>query len=283
MPRSKLLNGVAHDIAHHAMSSVSYLHPHLTQVCSGARRTTVTLDLLKESPLPADLPDHEPLRLASQSLHRTFTNILRTAGFTVADLKAARLTFHVPTDAPDDYSYVSCDSEIVAASGKVYRHELPAFSISDGTSHRLISAAPHTKVMRRWPAIVVVFVITLAALASIFATRSGSSPPALPEGNIVAIDVFVGTNRIATITNAAPVLTMLRSGRTVPPHGCAAVGLFVLHLQGAQPFRVGFYPGHSESEYEFSAGGAGYVVSRREFLSALFAAGVDATKIPQWR
>ena len=128
MPSSKLLNGVTHDIAHHALSGLSYLHPHLTQVCKKAGRLSVTLDLLQESPLPADLPDYEPLRLASQSVHRTFVGILQSVGLAVADLTVARLTFHVPTDAPDDYSYISCDSEIVTASGRAYRHELPAFS-----------------------------------------------------------------------------------------------------------------------------------------------------------
>jgi hypothetical protein len=127
MPSSKLLNGAAHDIAHHALSGLSYLHPHLTQVCKRARRASVTLDLPRESPLPADLPDYKPLRLASQALHRTFVGILESFGFTVAGVTAAQLTFHVPHDAPDDYSYVSCDSEIVTTSGRVHRHELPAF------------------------------------------------------------------------------------------------------------------------------------------------------------
>jgi hypothetical protein len=127
MPSSKLLNGVAHDIAHHALSGLSYLHPHLTQVCKRAGRASVALDLLRESPLPAEFPDYEPLRLASQALHRTFVGILESVGFTVTDVTAARLTLHVSPDAPDDYSYVSCDSEIVIASGRVYRHELPAF------------------------------------------------------------------------------------------------------------------------------------------------------------
>ena len=139
MPSSKLLNGVAHDIAHHALSGLSYLHPHLTQVCKRARCATVTLDLLRESPLPADFPDYEPLRLASQALHRTFIGILESVGFTVADITTARLTFHVPPEAPDDYSYISCDSDIFIASGRVYQHELPAFCTTNAASYRPIS------------------------------------------------------------------------------------------------------------------------------------------------
>jgi hypothetical protein len=127
MPSSKLLNGVAYDIAHHALSGLSYLHPHVTQVCRKAKITEVTLDLLNESPLPANVPDYEPLRLASQALHRRFLNILKSVGFALSDISDARLVLHVVTDAPDDYSYVSCDSEIVAIGGRTYRHQLPAF------------------------------------------------------------------------------------------------------------------------------------------------------------
>lgn len=53
--------------------------------------------------------------------------MLESAGFGIADVTIAKLTLHVIPDAPDDYSYVSCDTEIVAQSGKVYRHALPAF------------------------------------------------------------------------------------------------------------------------------------------------------------
>src|SRR5947209_5925709 len=127
MPSSKLLNGVAHDIMDHAMSGLSYLHPHLTQTCRSARITDVTLDLMRESPLPATIPHCEPLVLASQTLHRTFVGILSKMGFTLADLTSASLTFHVTPDAPDDYSYISSTSELVSAQGRSYRHEMPPY------------------------------------------------------------------------------------------------------------------------------------------------------------
>jgi hypothetical protein len=128
MPSYKLLNGVAHDIMDHAMSGLSYLHPHLTKTCRSAQITDVTLDLMCESPLPATIPQYQPLVAASQALHRTFVAILAKIGFTLADLSAARLTFHVLPNAPDDYSFVSCTSELVSARGRSYRHEKPAWS-----------------------------------------------------------------------------------------------------------------------------------------------------------
>jgi hypothetical protein len=135
MPSSKLLNGVAHDIAHHAMSGLSYLHPHLSETCRKAGIAGVTLDLTSESPLPSSVPDYQPLRLASQALHRTFVGILESVGFTLADVSAARLTFSIVQDAPDDYSYVSCTSELSTTRGQSYRHDIPAFSTT-GVSMR---------------------------------------------------------------------------------------------------------------------------------------------------
>jgi hypothetical protein len=127
VPSQKLLNGIAHDIMDHAMSGLSYLHPHLTQTCRSAKITEVTLDLMQESPLPSTIPQYKPLVLASQTLHRTFVGILSKVGFTLSDLSSASLTFHITPNAPDDYSYVSCDSKIVSVKGKSYCHEMPPY------------------------------------------------------------------------------------------------------------------------------------------------------------
>ena len=136
MPSSKLLNGVTHDIAHHAMSGLSWLYPHLTQTCRKADITEVVFDLTSKTPLPSSIPDYEPLRLASQALHRTFVGILESVGFTLADVSTARLTFSVVRDAPDDYSYVSCTSELVTARGQSYRHDIPSFSTTTWPKQR---------------------------------------------------------------------------------------------------------------------------------------------------
>ena len=127
MPSSKLLNGVAHDILHHAMSGLSYLHPHLSQTCRMAGVMEITLDLMRESPLPTSIPDCQPLILASQAVHRTFVGIVESVGLTLADVAAARLIFHIVPDAPGDYSYFSGTSEVVTAQGRIYRYDIPAF------------------------------------------------------------------------------------------------------------------------------------------------------------
>jgi hypothetical protein len=127
MPSSKLLNGVAHDILHHAMSGLSCLHQHLSQTCRTAGVTEITLDLMRESPLPTNIPVCQPLILACRAVHRKFLGIVESVGLTLADVAAARLIFHIVPDAPDDYSYFSGTSEVVTAQGRIYRYNIPAF------------------------------------------------------------------------------------------------------------------------------------------------------------
>jgi hypothetical protein len=64
MASLKTLQSVAHDIAHHAQSSLGWLHPHLSQACRAAGRTTVQIRLTDADPYPQLLEPMEPLRLA---------------------------------------------------------------------------------------------------------------------------------------------------------------------------------------------------------------------------
>jgi hypothetical protein len=52
MTSIKKLSSVCHNIAHHAVSGLSYVHPHLRQACKGIGIDTITIDLLREQPCP---------------------------------------------------------------------------------------------------------------------------------------------------------------------------------------------------------------------------------------
>ena len=123
MPSQKHLNGLAHNILDHAVSGLSYLQPHLAQVARASGVSTVTLDLLSSSPLPAALHLLRPAMLACESLHRTFLSIASKLGFTPQDIASATLTFEVPADCPDDYLF-ACTSELVGSGGRRYRHAM---------------------------------------------------------------------------------------------------------------------------------------------------------------
>ena len=123
MPSRKHLNGAAYDIMHHAVSGLSYLHPHIAQTCRAAGLPALTLDLMRPSPLPPDISAEEPCVLATQTLHRTFVTLLQKIGFTLDDISSATLTFSAPRSSDDDYT-LACRSELVTTDGKRYEHQM---------------------------------------------------------------------------------------------------------------------------------------------------------------
>jgi hypothetical protein len=123
MPSQKQLNGLAHNILDHAVSGLSYLHPHLAQVARAAGVSTIPLDLLSVSPLPVALHSLRPAVLACESLHRTFLSITQKLGFTPRDIASAALTFEFPAECTDDYRF-ACISEVVGTSGRRYLHSM---------------------------------------------------------------------------------------------------------------------------------------------------------------
>ena len=123
VPNYKHLNGVAHDILAHAMSGLSYLHPHIANICRASGLSAITLDLLLASPLPADVRADKPCVLATQALHRKFVELLHKLGFTLSDLRSATLTFRASAASPDGF-IVPCSADFTTARGHHYHHEV---------------------------------------------------------------------------------------------------------------------------------------------------------------
>jgi hypothetical protein len=122
MPSRKHLNGAAYDIMHHAVSGLSFLHPHIAQTCRAANIPVITLDLMQSSPLPPTIHADHACVTATQTLHHTFVGILQKLGFSLSDVSSATLTFRAPRNAQDDY-ILPCNVELVTADGKRYHHE----------------------------------------------------------------------------------------------------------------------------------------------------------------
>ena len=102
-------------------------------------------------------------------------------------------------------------------------------------------------------------------------------PPAPPQFGArtpSSVAVIVGEKQVGVVTNAAVLMSLLRQGKFVPPHACAARGQLTLQYASGDQVRVSLYPGHSGSEYEFAVGGKGYTVPRKEFLGVLQAEGI---------
>jgi hypothetical protein len=123
MPTARHLRSVAHNIAHHAASGMSFLHPHACRAARAAGLAPLVFDLLKGVPIALD-PVEPPLRAASEGLGRKFTEILHSAGFQREALASARLYLLFPTD--EYYCLATC--RLTTAQGK----ELEGSSSSGG-------------------------------------------------------------------------------------------------------------------------------------------------------
>lgn len=148
MPKSKTLNGVAHNLGHHATSGLCYVIPYLFRACLAAKAFDVTLDLQSPDPLPRELPADRPLALSSQALLDKFHEILQKAGFKSADVAVASLRFRFAPQRPDtlqtrfylarigEASYdhdpaYHCTAEICVKSGKSYHHDFHSWHYNE--------------------------------------------------------------------------------------------------------------------------------------------------------
>jgi hypothetical protein len=91
MGRVSVLAGVAHDIAHHAASGLSYISPHLALALREAGLQTTHIELLATDPYPERVAELRPLRLALATLHSTTLAILRKHKFEETDVSSVVL------------------------------------------------------------------------------------------------------------------------------------------------------------------------------------------------
>jgi hypothetical protein len=100
MPTHRSLTGVAHDIAHHAASGLSFLSPHMAQAVRASGRDTAAVELLADRPYPAGVVESEALRRALASLRATTVSILGKYGFGLEDVTSIQLqATRAPWDA----------------------------------------------------------------------------------------------------------------------------------------------------------------------------------------
>jgi len=133
----KRLNGVAHDLGHHAVSGLSSVPAHLFRVASTVDVARVAVSVL---PLeyPEVLPEDKTLRRALESLHRFLLGLLGGLELGKEVVSGAIVEFSFLPDWPDteevrrllevsprpyssDPQYC-CASTIVRTDGKTYIH-----------------------------------------------------------------------------------------------------------------------------------------------------------------
>lgn len=101
LTKTATLSGVAHNIAHHACSGLSYLSPHLAQALRAAGLTTTTVDVLSEEGWSPGFKTSEPLDVAIIGLKSFIGDLLNKHGFSREDITGITLSV---TPAPWDAS-----------------------------------------------------------------------------------------------------------------------------------------------------------------------------------
>ncbi len=119
MAKQSALAGVAHNIAHHACSGVSYIAPHLTQALRAVGVQTTTIDLLAPSPYPSKAAELEPLRHALASLQATAKGILATHGFSDSDVTSIML-YATPAPWCKDGHSLHTRAVLTSSAGRSY-------------------------------------------------------------------------------------------------------------------------------------------------------------------
>lgn len=103
MPGRKRLRSVCQSIAHHAVSGLSYVHPHVLRACRDAGVGHMQINLLEAEPCPSRFKGSEPLRLSLRQLREKFESILAIEGFSPSDLAVAELRFTPDSVRENDY------------------------------------------------------------------------------------------------------------------------------------------------------------------------------------
>lgn len=118
MPSKKRYKSITHSIAHHAVSGLSFVHPHLGKACEEVNAKDVAIDLLAEEPCPNEFIHLKPLRLSLTTLKNTFIELLEKEGFSVQDVKEAVLTFSFYPHL--DHYCSRCFAHLVSTDGDVF-------------------------------------------------------------------------------------------------------------------------------------------------------------------
>ena len=124
MATQRELLGIAHNIAHHAQSGLSWLHPHLAEACRFALVDAAEVELLDPQPYPLALPRRKPLEGALQDLQTRFWGMLELQGISRDSVQSVRLKFLLSPSRTDNYS-CAVTAVITASNGKIFQKHVP--------------------------------------------------------------------------------------------------------------------------------------------------------------
>ena len=107
---------MAHSTAHHAVSGLCHVVPHLKKACLRKNEYRCIINLLGDYPGPDPFRKNRPLQSGLEALKEKFMHILIAEGFEPDDLSEAILEYEFPM-VGDDYTS-NCCVTIVTQDGK---------------------------------------------------------------------------------------------------------------------------------------------------------------------
>ena len=93
MNSTKRLRSVTHSIAHHGVSGLCHLHPHLGDACEDANLESYQLSLLTVSEVSQFEKDIKEIDLSTKELRKRFAEILTSEDLDVSELSEALITY----------------------------------------------------------------------------------------------------------------------------------------------------------------------------------------------
>src|SRR5882724_8396000 len=135
MAKQKQLNGVAHNIAHHAISGLSYLHPYLGQLADKDRLRVIVIDLLSKNAYDETIEIPAHLQLATENFRNKFKEMVVATGNSIDIIQTATVTFH---DFDNDNYRSTADAYFKLISGAEYKQSVDKITTKDAdTTHHL--------------------------------------------------------------------------------------------------------------------------------------------------
>ena len=119
MAKYSELSGIAHNIAHHAGSGLSFISPHLAHALRAKGIGTTEIDLLAASPYPPGGADLKPLRTALLSLQSTVRALLQKHGFELDSVDSITL-YATPAPWDKEGYLLHTRAVVVGGNGRAY-------------------------------------------------------------------------------------------------------------------------------------------------------------------
>ncbi len=98
MTKIKRLRSVVHCTGHHAISGLSFVHPHLGEACKDNKISSVSVNLLKEEFIPKLRSISKELNLSTTALRKTFIEFLNKENISNNEIVKAYILFNFIND-----------------------------------------------------------------------------------------------------------------------------------------------------------------------------------------